>query len=503
MYFYLSKNDITRYNVFRNIRHKNRGNVMSKIISVFIKFLNSINKFIWKIIIFLSKFIKVDEISHLDNKPDDVKYRLFNVDDPAIIEPFIKIEHKDWNQLVIDNNIKPIKRRNGKTISIDVKCPCCGAPSDYLYDNTGKGNQFECKVCSFIFSTNPNKDKDVVLKCPHCKYQLSLIHKRDDFDVYRCQNNNCPFYLKNKNSLNPHDKKLYKQNPTLIKLRYIYRKFNIDLPKISQDYREFIKSPIDLSRAYSSQYIIGLCLTYHVNYGLSYRQTASILKDVHEVYISYKTVENYCKAASSIIHPVLEFYPYELSDTIAADETYIKILGKTAYIFFWFDSIKKIVTSYRVYEKRDSLSSIKAAFSTLIKYDNLPDSLKVISDGNPIYNVAVQYWSQNGLPFKLYQVIGLTNQDDISKEYRSEKQIIERFNRTLKYYYRPKGGFSSLDNANSYMVLFATYNNFLRPNKALNWKTPVELDELNGISNMPNKWIELLNLGYKYSDIYI
>ena len=88
------------------------------------------------------------------------------------------------------------------------------------------------------------------------------------------------------------------------------------------------------------------------------------------------------------------------------------------------------------------------------------------------------------------------------KEYRSEKQIIERFNRTLKYYYRPKGGFSSLDNANSYMVLFATYNNFLRPNKALDWKTPVELDELQGISNMPNKWIELLNLGYKYSDIY-
>lgn len=48
-----------------------------------------------------------------------------------------------------------------------------------------------------------------------------------------------------------------------------------------------------------------------------------------------------------------------------------------------------------------------------------------------------------------------------------KKQIIERFNRTLKYYYRPKAGFSSLDNANSYMVLFASYSNFLGPNKAL------------------------------------
>ena len=483
-----------------NITITNRGNVMSKIISVILNFLNSINKFIWKIHLFLSKFVKVDEIKHLDDKPDDVKYRLFHVDEPAIIEPFVKIEHKDYKQLIKDNNIKPIKRRNGKEITIDVHCPCCGAPKDYLYDNTGKQNQFECKVCSFIFSTNPNKEKDVILKCPHCKCQLHLYHHREDFDVYRCGNDKCPFYLKNKSSLNAHDRKLYKEHPEKIKLRYIYRKFNIDFPTLQKDYRDFIKSPIDLSKAYSSKYIIGLCLTYHVNYGLSYRQTASILKDIHEVSISYKTVENYCKAASSVIHPLLEFYPYNLSDTIAADETYIKILGKTAYIFFFFDAIKKIVTSYRVFEKRDSLSSIKAAFSTLIKFDKLPDSLKVISDGNPIYNVAVQYWTQNGFPFKLYQVIGLTNQDDISKEYRSQKQIIERFNRTLKYYYRPKGGFSSLDNANSYMVLFATYNNFLRPNKALGWKAPVELDELKGISNMPNKWIEILNLGYSYSD---
>ena len=488
--------------IFEHKQYRIEVYVMSKIISFIIKFLNRINKFIWKIIIFLSKFIKVDEVNHLDDKPDDVKYRLFNVDEPAIIEPFVKIEHKDYKQLIKGNNIKPVKRRNGKTITIDVKCPCCGAPKDYLYDNTGMQNQFECKICSYIFSTNSNKNKDVVLKCPHCKHILDHRISREDFDVYFCRNDKCPFYLKNKSSLNVHDKKLYQKHPEKIKLRYIYRKFNIDIPTLQKDYREFIKSPIDLSKAYSSQYIIGLCLTYHVNYGLSYRQTASILKDVHEVYISYKTVENYCKAASSIIHPLLEFYPYDLSNTIAADETYIKILGKTAYIFFYFDSIKKIVTSYRVYEKRDSLSSIKAAYSTLIKYDTLPDSLKVISDGNPIYNVAVQYWSQNGLPFNLYQVIGLTNQDDISKIYRSEKQIIERFNRTLKYYYRPKGGFSSLDNANSYMILFASYNNFLRPNKALDWNTPVQLNELNGISNMPNKWIELLNLGYKYSDIY-
>ena len=472
---------------------------MSKIITLLIEFLNRINKLIWKIIIFLSKFIKVDDVI-INNKPTDERYRLFKVDDQPIIEPFVKLEHKNYKQLIKDNNIKPINRR--KNLNLNVHCPCCGTPKEYIYDNNGKQTQFECKVCSHIFAYNPNKINDVTLRCPHCRHTLTKRVSREDYDVYVCKNNNCKYYLNNLASLTLANKEKYKENPTLFKMHYIYRKFNIDLPTLTKDYRDFVKQPVDLSKIYSSQYILGLCLTYHVNYGLSYRQTSSILKDIHEVDISYKTVENYCKSVSPTIQALLEFYPYELSDTIAADETYIKILGKTAYIFFYFDAIKKIVTSYRVFEKRDSLSSIKAAYSTLSKYDKLPESLKVISDGNPIYNVAVQYWTQNGLPFNLYQVIGLTNQDDISKEYRSQKQIIERFNRTLKYYYRPKGGFTSLDNANNYMVLFATCSNFLKPNKALGWKTPVQLPELDGIENMPNKWIELIKLASEYSKPY-
>lgn len=483
----------------KNIRKK--VFVMTKIISYLIEFLNRINKFIWKIIIFLSKFINVDDVK-INNKPTDEKYKQFKVDEPALIEPFVEFEHKDYKQLIKDNNIKPIKRR--KNLNIDIHCPCCGASKEYIYDNNGKHTQFECKVCSHIFSNNPNKSKDVILKCPHCQHTLSLRAKRSNYDVYVCKNENCQYYKRNLSNLKLSKTAMeqFKNNPTLFKLHYVYRKFNVDLPTLNKDYRDFVKQPVDLSKIYSSYYVLGLCLTYHVNYGLSYRQTASILKDIHEVSITYKTVENYCKSVSPTIQALLEFYPYELSDTIAADETYIKILNKTAYIFFYFDAIKKIVTSYRVFEKRDSLSSIKAAYSTLSKYDKLPDSLKVISDGNPIYNVAVQYWNQNGLPFELYQVIGLTNRDETSKKYRSQKQIIERFNRTLKYYYRPKCGFTSIDNANNYMVLFATYNNFLRPNKALDWNEPVKLPELQNINNMPNKWIELIKLATEYAKPY-
>lgn len=68
---------------------------MSKIISLIIIFLNRINKFTWKIIIFPSKFIKVEDII-TNNKPTDEKYKQLKVDEPAIMEPFIKLEHKDY-----------------------------------------------------------------------------------------------------------------------------------------------------------------------------------------------------------------------------------------------------------------------------------------------------------------------------------------------------------------------------------------------------------------------
>lgn len=54
--------------------YRNEVFVMSKIISLIINFLNRINKFTWKIIIFLSKFIKVEDII-VNNKPTDEKYK--------------------------------------------------------------------------------------------------------------------------------------------------------------------------------------------------------------------------------------------------------------------------------------------------------------------------------------------------------------------------------------------------------------------------------------------
>ncbi|MBM6842378.1 hypothetical protein H6A03_12900, partial [[Clostridium] spiroforme] len=69
------------------------------------------------------------------------------------------------------------------------------------------------------------------------------------------------------------------------------------------------------------------------------------------------------------------------------------------------------------------------------KFKEIPENLEFVVDGNPIYKAAQQYFQLKRIFFKVTQVIGLTNDDPVSKEHRPAKQIIERLNRTFKYSY--------------------------------------------------------------------
>lgn len=75
--------------------------------------------------------------------------------------------------------------------------------------------------------------------------------------------------------------------------------------------------------------------------------------------------------------------------------------------------------------KRDTFSAIDAFYSVLRKFKEVPKNLEFVVDGNPIYKAAQQYFQLKRIFFKVTQVIGLTNDDPVSKEHRPAKQIIE------------------------------------------------------------------------------
>lgn len=90
--------------------------------------------------------------------------------------------------------------------------------------------------------------------------------------------------------------------------------------------------------------------------------------------------------------------------------------------------------------------------------------------------------------FIITQVIGLTNDDEFSKEFHHFKQMIERLNSTFKTSYRVTNGFDNYDGANYSVALWVAYYNFLRPHQHNNHKVLNSVEMLDNADNMPGKW---------------
>lgn len=476
---------------------------MKQIISLILFLLKLLNRLIWKVSTFLNAYL-LNLNPHTDPKVQsscaDEQYRLFSVDSMPVIE---ERQFLDYQQLLTTykaehgKNLKPVNRRTAPKLDYTGNCPLCGAPHHYLYENNILRGQMLCKVCKQTFTIHqPYLDK-IILRCPHCGKALEPIKDRKTYIIYKCRYHNCSFYLNQLASMTDEQKRRFKKHPHEFKLHYIYRAFDLDLPALESSSALDLNSSVDLSRIRHSKHVLGLILTYYVNYGLSSRKTAMIMKDIHQIKISHQTIVNYANATAVIVQPFLETYPYDLSNDLCGDETYVTVKGKKHYVFFISDKVKKIITSYEVFSKRDTQSAIKAIYTTLRKYQGtLPSGLRLVVDGNPIYNAAHLFFTMNELKFNLIQVIGLTNNTDIDKEYRPFKQITERLNRTFKADYLQMNGFKTIESANRYMVLFSTFFNFLRPHKGLSYRIPVELTELEDLPHMPAKWIKLIELSY-------
>lgn len=98
----------------------------------------------------------------------------------------------------------------------------------------------------------------------------------------------------------------------------------------------------------------------------------------------------------------------------------------------------------------------------------LPENFKFFTDGYSAYPLAAQQsFREFGDTFKfdITQVFGLTNDDEVSKEFRPYKQMIERLNRTFKSSYRISCGYDNYEGANYNVALWVAYYNFLRPHK--------------------------------------
>ena len=468
------------------------------IIMYLIQYIQYQHKQICWLLNFICRYIPLRQWAFDDSHSP--KYQKFKIDKlPKIIS------HKqEWNWCDLINyyeqryhkTIKPVFRHGECNIPEDYRCLSCEAPFQYLSWNNGKKKtQLICKVCQSRF--NPASDtrfsKTHTLHCPHCNH--ALVHKKDrkHFVVHKCVNPECPYYLHN---LKKVDKNDLESNKYKYKLHYIYREFQIDFFRM--DLNSLPKNASSLRFKKHDSYVMSLCLTYKVNLGLSLRKTAQALKDIHGITISHQQIANYCKTASVCIKPFVDNYDYDTGKVFTADETYIKIRGIKTYIWFIMDAAKRSIIGYQVSDNRGVGPCILAMRMAFRKLTELPKNFKFIADGYSAYPLAAQQFANeygDKFKFDITQVIGLTNDDEVSKEYRPYKQMIERLNRTYKASYRKTNGFDNIDGANYDLALWVAYYNFLRPHRHNNYKVLNEVEMLSQADTMLGKWQLLIFLG--------
>ena len=467
------------------------------IILYLLQYIQYQSKIIGQLLNFICRYIPLKQWAFDDSHSP--KYQKFKIDKlPKIID----YEPWDYKDLIpylewrYHKKIKPVQRRSECDISDDCKCPRCNAPKPYLYKNNGSKGQILCKVCNTKFSPEDNRYiKPFVLRCPYCSNTLVPKKERKHFIVHKCVNPKCSYYLNNlhkvdKDDLNEeHGKSKYK-------LHYIYREFTVDF--FAMDLNTLPPNASSLKFSKNNAHIMSLCLTYRVNLGLSLRKTAQALKDIHNINISHQQVANYCKTAAVCVKPFVDNYDYQTGSVFTADETYIKVRGIKGYIWFIMDAAKRSIIGYQISDNRGvgpCILAMRMAFRNLKK---LPKNFKFIADGYSAYPLAAiefaKHFKEN-FKFEITQVIGLTNDDEVSTKYRPYKQMIERLNRTYKSSYRPTNGFDNYDGANYDLALWVAYYNFLRPHKHNHYKVLNDVEILRGADNMPGKWQLLIFLG--------
>lgn len=449
--------------------------------------------YIQQLLLFIMKNVPLKSSKYNIKSPS---YNKFTVDKLPIIKTFDKLDYKLLLQeykSIHSKDLKPVKSRSGTPVPYDTVCPRCGAPHTYIYDNTGGRGQLWCKVCDLRFSRSKSDFKPVAFVCPYCGHALQQKKDRKHFNVHKCVNRKCSFYLNALKTLSPEDLEEYKQDKQKFKLHYIYREFTVDFFEV--DLSSMPKGAVNFKFRHFSPHVMGLCLTYLINLGLSTRATSRALREIHGVKISHVMVSKYAKSAAALVKPFVDSYDYKPTTFLSADETYIKVKGIRYYVWFVMDAIKKSILGYQVSDTRAIGPCILAMRMAFSKFKEFPGkALKFVSDGYSVYNLAHQQFATKNMDFNLIQVIGLTNDDPVSTEYRWLKQIIERLNRTFKFSYQVTNGYGSREGSNTHVALFVAYYNFLRPHSYTYWQPLNSIPELESIPNMPAKWQKLIEL---------
>lgn len=452
-----------------------------------------------------------------DFREQHPNYRLYQVDtEPPLTsapEPQRPQPMADWRELLVEHErrtgraLRPVRRKAGSFVPpAGCRCEHCGAPEQWLYINDGvKRSQLRCRICKALSPVCRSRHhSNGPYWCPYCTWALYRWKHDEDRTIYKCPNDNCPHYVENRNRLNDHERQLAGTGmSSQFKLRYQWREYHFDPANVQPHApHSTARSLLNIRQNLNA---VGLALAYCVSLGLSLRMTSRALRQIHGIKASHETVRNWLDAAAGPAWCALQSLKGKMHEmAVAADETYIKVLGVWHYTWFVIGTETRTIWAWEVSDDRGEMPAVAVINHTLqSRPKDLQGTLVLIGDGNGAYDAASNAVNidADGAPLPVAErkverrtVVGIKNNDEQSRQFRVFKQLIERLNRTYRYHTRSRSGHKSLNGARALTTLFVAHYNFLRPHGALHNKPPVQLPELQDIETLQGRWLKLLQL---------
>ena len=134
---------------------------------------------IGELLLFISQHIPLKQMIFDDsNSPE---YQKFKVNRLPTILKFEKVDYKlllSYYKHKYNNTLKPVQRRNGKSIPKKTKCPKCGAPHEYIYDNNinSKYSYYQKNLKKLPKDLNPADEY---------KYKLHYIYREFNINFFK------------------------------------------------------------------------------------------------------------------------------------------------------------------------------------------------------------------------------------------------------------------------------------------------------------------------------
>ena len=243
--------------------------------------------------------------------------------------------------------------------------------------------------------------------------------------------------------------------------------------------KRFVNSPVSKIKGNTECVITAIDLYMK---GVSYRGIADSMKQLFGLKVTHVTIINWVNDYMSRINKYVEGLKPNVSDLWNADEQFIKVKGKEAYVWNVLDNETRFLLASnqsptRTYE--DARTTFQIAKTTAQK-----KAKTIVTDGAFSYQKAVRKeFATYQNPNPHYRYVSLNQHD-------SNNNVIERFHESFRQRDKVMRGFKG--NQKQYAENFKTYYNFVRKHQELK-TTPAKRAGI----NESDLWKELLEKSLK------